>query len=148
LLNLMKLRLDDDKMSDHFFEDTRILGIVCTLKNYHFCWHIEKALQIDFQTAPDLQIGMEKNRRSYSFTVYEFLQPISAKEHFLYSNKHDGEFLLPELQHLDFIWLVRDSFQDELYFQQIQQQLRSIPGVQLVTEVAHEKIKSRDNLQR
>ena len=38
--------------------------------------------------------------------------------------------------------------QDELYFQQIQQQLRSIPGVQLVTEVAHEKIKSRDNLQR
>jgi hypothetical protein len=144
----MKLRLDDDKMSDHFFEDTRILGIVCTLKNYHFCWHIEKSLQIDFQTAPDLQIGMEKNRRSYSFTVYEFLHPISAKEHFLYSNKHEGEFLLPELQHLDFIWLVRDSFQDELYFHQLQQQLRSIPGVQLVTEVAHEKIKSKDNLQR
>ena len=88
---LMKLRLDDDKMSDNFFEDTRILGIACTLKNYHFCWHIEKVLQIDFQTAPDLQIGMEKNRRSYSFTVYEFLHPISAKEHFLYSNKHDGE---------------------------------------------------------
>jgi len=95
-----------------------------------------------------LQIGMEKNRRSYSFTVYEFLHPISAKEHFLYSNKHDGEFLLPELQHLDFIWLVRDSFHDESYFNQLQQQLRSIPGVQLVTEVAHEKIKSRDNLQR
>jgi hypothetical protein len=44
--------------------------------------------------------------------------------------------------------LVRDSFQDEKYFQLLQQQLKTIPGVQLVTEVAHEKIKSRDNLQR
>jgi len=76
------------------------------------------------------------------------LHTISAKEHYLYSNKLDGEFLLPELQHLDFIWLVRDSFQDEQYFQQLHQQLKTIPGVQLVTEVAHEKIKSRDNLQR
>lgn len=144
----MKLRLDDDKMSDNFFEDTRILGIVSTLKNYHFCWHIEKVLQIDFKTAPDLQIGMEKNRRTYSFTVYEFIHTTAVKEHFLYSNKHDGECLLPELQHLDYIWLIRDSFNDELFFQHLQQQLRSIPGVQLVTVVAHDKIKSKDNLQR
>lgn len=144
----MKLRLDDDQMSDHFFEDTRILGIVCTLKNYQFCWNIERLLQIDFRTAPDLQIPMEKNRRSYSFTVYEFIHSTSAKEHFLYSNKHDGEFLLPELQHLDFVWLVRDPFQDNEFFIKLQQQLRSISGVQMVIEVPHDKIKSRDNLQR
>ena len=57
----MKLRLDDDKMSDGFFEDTRILGIACTLKNYQFCWHIDQLLQIGFQTSADLQIPMEKN---------------------------------------------------------------------------------------
>lgn len=144
----MKLKLDDDRMSDHFFEDTRILGIACTLKNYLFCWHIEKLLQIDFRTAPDLQIPMEKNRRSYSFTVYEFFHPAMAKEHFLYSNKHDGECLLPELQHFDFIWLVRDTFNDIEFFTKLQLQLRSIAGVQLVIEVPHDKIKSRDNLQR
>jgi hypothetical protein len=144
----MKFKLDDDRMSDNFFEDTHILGISCSLKNYQFCWHIEKSLQIDFRTSVDLQIPMEKNRRSYSFTVYEYIHPITQKEHFLYSNKHDGEFLLPELQHLDFIWLIRDSFFDESEFMHLQQQIRNIQGVQLVSEVQHDKIKSKDNLQR
>ena len=144
----MKLRLDDDWMSDNFFEDTRILGIACTLKNYHFCWHIERLLQINFQTSADLQIPMEKNRRSYSFTVYEYIHQMTQKENFLYSNKHEGEFLLPELQHLDFIWLIRDPIHDEAEFSRIQQMIKEIPGVQLVTEVAHDKIKSKDNLQR
>jgi len=144
----MKLKLDDERMSDDFFEDTKILGIACLLKNYQFCWHVEKALNIPFATSADLQIGMEKNKRSYSFTVYEFIHPITSKEHFLYSNKHEGEFLLPELQHLDFIWLIRDPYNDLFEFNELQQRLRNIPGVQLVTEVPHERIKSRDNLQR
>lgn len=144
----MKLKLDDERMSDDFFEDTKILGIACSLKNYQFCWHIERTLNIPFATSADLQIGMEKNKRSYSFTVYEFIHPISSKEHFLYSNKHQGEFLLPELQHLDFIWLIRDPYNEVEEFNELQQRLRSIPGVQMVTEVPHEKIKSRDNLQR
>lgn len=144
----MKLKLDDELMSEGFFEGTRILGIACTLKNYHFCWHIEKTMQIDFHTSADLQIGMEKNKRSYSFTVYEYIDPVTAIEHFLYSNKHDGEFLLPELQHLDFIWLIRDSFNNEEDFNYLQQKIRTITGVQLVTEVPHDRIKSKDNLQR
>ncbi|MEN9952826.1 MAG: hypothetical protein RLZZ520_1094 [Bacteroidota bacterium] len=144
----MKFRLDDDMMSDNFFEDTRILGIACTLKNYQFCWHIDQLLQIPFQTSADLQIPMEKNRRSYSFTVYEFIHQLTQQEHFLYSNKHEGEFLLPELQHLDFIWLIRDPLHDAEAFSRIQQRIKEIPGVQLVTEVAHDKIKSKDNLQR
>ncbi|MEY3153355.1 MAG: hypothetical protein RLZZ333_1952 [Bacteroidota bacterium] len=144
----MKLKLDDERMSDDFFEDTRILGIACPLKNYQFCWHVEKTLNIPFATSLDLQIGMEKNKRSYSFTVYVFIHPITSKEHFLYSNKHEGEFLLPELQHLDFIWLIRDPYNDLVELNDLMQRLRTIPGVQLVTEVPHEKIKSRDNLQR
>ena len=144
----MKLKLDDERMSEDFFEGTRILGSACTLKNYHFCWHIEKSMQVDFHTAADLQIGMEKNKRSYSFTVYEYIDPVTAVEHFLYSNKNDGEFLLPELQHLDFIWLIRDSFNNEADFASMQQKIRNIQGVQLVTEVPHDRIKSKDNLQR
>jgi hypothetical protein len=144
----MKFRLDDDMMSDNFFEDTRILGIACTLKNYQFCWHVDQLLQIPFQTSADLQIPMEKNRRSYMFTVYEYIQKLTQKEHFLYSNKHEGEFLLPELQHLDFIWLIRDPLHDIEEFSRIQQRIKEIPGVQLVTEVAHDKINTKDNLQR
>ena len=144
----MRLKLDDDQMSDSFFDNTRILGIVSTLKNYQLCFHIEKLLQIDFRTSADLQISLEKNKRSYSFTVYEFLEPAIATEHFLYSNKNDGEPLIYELQHLDFIWLLKGQyFYDESLFSDLQQKLRSISGIQLVTEVNQEKIKSKDNLQ-
>jgi hypothetical protein len=144
----MKLKLNDDEMSDNFFEGTRILGIASTLKNYQLCFHIEKNLQIDFKTSADLQIPLEKNKRSYSFTVYEFVQPSIATEHFLYSNKNDGESFLPELQHLDFIWLLKGSFfENDVEFTKLQRQLRDITGIQLVTEVSHDKIKSRDNLQ-
>jgi hypothetical protein len=144
----MKLKLDDDQISDNFFDHTRILGIASTLKNYQLCFQIEKQLQVDFRTSQDLQIPLEKNKRTYSFTVYEFLEPAIATEHFLYTNKNDGEALLPELQHLDFIWLLKGVFfnNDEV-FKDLQQNLRTIQGIQLVTEVAHEKIKSRDNLQ-
>lgn len=144
----MKLKLDDDQMSDHFFDETRILGIASTLKNYQLCWHIERNLQIDFQTSADLQIPFEKNKRTYSFTVYEFNHKPTATEHFLYSNKNDGEPLIPELQHLDFIWLLKGPFYfNNEQFSNIQTQLRTIPGVQLVTEVPQDRIKSRDNLQ-
>ena len=57
----MKLKLNDDQMSDNFFEGTRILGIASTLKNYQLCFHIEKELFIDFRTSADLQIPLEKN---------------------------------------------------------------------------------------
>lgn len=144
----MKLKLNDDEMSDNFFEGTRILGIATTLKNYQLCFHIEKNLSIDFRTSADLQLPLEKNKRSYSFTVYEFIQPAIATEHFLYSNKNDGESFLPELQHLDFIWLLKGSFfENDDAFRKLQRQLREIKGIQLVTEVSHDKIKSRDNLQ-
>jgi hypothetical protein len=144
----MKHRLDIEQISDNFFESTRILGISTSLKNYQLCYHIEKSLQINFQTSVDLQIPLEKNRRSYSFTVYEFFQTSLGVEHFLYSNKNDGESFLPELPHLDFIWLIKgDYYYIDQNFLTLQNQLKIITGVQLVTEVPQNKIKSRDNLQ-
>lgn len=144
----MKHRLNLEQISDNFFENTRILGIVTTLKNYQLCYYIEKSMQIDFQTSKDLQIPLEKNRRLYSYTVYEFYQSSLAIEHFLYSNKNDGEPFLPELPNLDFIWLIKgDYYYIEQNFLTLQNQLKNITGVQLVTEVPQEKIKSRNNLQ-
>ncbi len=142
----MKHKLDIEQISDNFFEKTRILGIATSLKNYQFCYHIEKSIQINFQTSKDLQIPLEKNKRAYSFTVYEFYQSSFFVEHFLFSNKNDGESLLPELPHLDFIWLIKGDYIEQNFIT-LQQQLKNINGVQLVTEVPQEKIKSRDNLQ-
>jgi hypothetical protein len=143
----MKLRLEESAFPD-FFEDSYIVGIVSTLKNYLFCWHIQNHLNIYFATSEDMQINLVKNQRNYSFTVYEYCDPISLDKYQLFTNKNDGEFLLPELQHLDYIWFFKGFNNNLNNFQRIQLQLKNIPGVQMVVEIDKSKIKSKNNLQR
>ena len=64
----------------------------------------------------------------------------------MYNNQFDGEYLLPEFKHLDFLWLMRgDGITNELT-QQKTESLRSITGVQLVVELTNEKIKNKEHL--
>ena len=143
----MKLRLEESSSPD-FFEGSYILGIVSTLKNYLFCWHIQHHLNIYFGTSEDMQINLVKNQRTYSFTVYEYSDPLSLDHYQLFTNKNDGEFLLPELQHLDYIWLFKGVNGNLLNFKKIQSLLKNIPGVQMVVDIDQSRIKSKNNLQR
>ncbi|MEN9884794.1 MAG: hypothetical protein RLZZ420_2011 [Bacteroidota bacterium] len=143
----MKYRLEESSFPD-FFEDSYIVGIVSTLKNYLFCWHIQHHLNIYFGTSEDMQINLVKNQRTYSFTVYEYSDPVSLDQYQLFTNKNDGEFLLPELQHLDYIWFFKRINGSLQNFQRIQILLKSIPGVQMVVQIDQSKIKSKNNLQR
>jgi hypothetical protein len=61
-------------------------------------------------------------------------------------NQFDGEYLLPEFRHLDFLWLLKgDTVADEL-LQHIMSLVKSIPGVQLVMELTNEKIRNKRHL--
>jgi hypothetical protein len=144
----MKLKLDEDSSVENFFEGTKILGIVSTLKNYTFCWHIQQEINIFFGTTFDNKIALENNKRLYSFTIYDYFDPILRDQHYLYTNKHDGECLLPELQHFDYIWLYRCISGEPSVFYKIQKNLKLIQGVQMVLEIEHSRIKSKNNLQR
>jgi hypothetical protein len=143
----MKLRLEESASPD-FFEGSYILGIVSTLKNYLFCWHIQHHLNIYFGTSEDMQINLVKNQRTYSFTVYEYSDPLSLDQYQLFTNKNDGEFLLPELQHLDYIWLFKGVNGNLQNIKKIQHLLKNIPGVQMVVDIDQSRIKSKNNLQR
>ena len=66
----------------------------------------------------------------------------------LFTNKNDGEFLLPELQHLDYIWLFKGVDGNIHNYKKIQSLLKSIPGVQMVVDIDQSRIKSKNNLQR
>lgn len=56
--------------------------------------------------------------------------------------------MLPEFKHLDFLWLVKTEGQDvdEGEFSILQKTLKTIPFVQLVTEMTGDKIKNREHL--
>lgn len=142
----MKLVLDTKDMMDGFFEETKLLGIMAPMKDYQFCWQLNNLLGIDFRINHELEIQLNKRGRNYFFSVYEYCEPATFLKHYLYDNKHDGEYLLPEFKHLDFLWLLKDDFVSDEALQNLVQSIRTVNGVQLVVELTNEKIRNKEHL--
>lgn len=142
----MKLKIDNETLVEEFFDCTRLLGIVAPVKDYQFSWLINQALGFKFRINNSLEIQLRKKERNYFFGIYEYEVQGCCLVHYLYNNQHDGEYLLPEFKHLDFLWLVKGEEMENDELVALQQSLRSLPGVQLVTEMTHEKIKNKQHL--
>ncbi|HEY1870291.1 MAG TPA: IPExxxVDY family protein [Chitinophagaceae bacterium] len=143
---MAKLKLDIDKIEGNFFAGTRLLGIMSQLKNYRFCWLVNAGLHYDFRLNADAEIQLKKRGRNYFFEVYQFCETDCEMEHYIYHNQFEGEYLLPEYKHFDFLWLIKADLIPEEYFIELQQNLKNITGIQLVTELTQEKIKNKTNL--
>jgi hypothetical protein len=142
----MKLILDTKDLTDGFFEETKLLGIMAPMKDYQFCWQVNNLLGIDFRINNELEIQVNKKKRNYFFAVYEFPEPSTCLVHYLYNNQFDGEYLLPEFRHLDFLWLLKGDLVTDESLQHLIQSIKSITGVQLVAELTNEKIRNKENL--
>lgn len=138
--------LDQKEMIDSFFEEAKLLGIMAPVKNYQFCWQLNRLMGIDFRANSELEIQLTKKQRNYFFSVYEYQDPTSCLTHYLYNNQFDGEYLLPEFKHLDFLWLLKGDYVPDSDLQQLVQSIRGINGVQLVVELTNEKIRSKEHL--
>jgi hypothetical protein len=142
----MKLKLTIDDLAGEFFEDTRLMGVVAPVKDYQFCWHLNNRLRFDFRINNDIEIQLTKKQRKYFFGVYEYSESNNSLNHYLYNNQFDGEYLLPEFKHLDFLWLLKGDpvYDDKL--KDLMDSIRTIAGVQLVMELAQDKIKNKGHL--
>ena len=142
----MKLRLDNETIARDFFEDAVLLGIVAPIKDYQFSWQLNQVLGFDFRLNNDFEIQLTKRNRVYFFSIYEFAVPSTSVMHYLYNNQFDGEYLLPEFKHLDFVWLIKGEYAPAEELKTLMQAIRAIPGVQLVNEMTNEKIKNKQHL--
>ncbi len=140
-----KLLLDNKEMIGSFFEDARLLGIMAPVKDYQFCWHLNSSLGMDFRIN-DIEIQRTNKKRNYFFAVYEYNEPAGSLTHYVYNNQFDGEYLLPEFRHLDFLWLMKGDEVSDESLQQTIHTIKAINNVQLVVELKAEKIKNKENL--
>ena len=143
---VMKLKLDTDGMQDDFFADSRLLGITAPMKCYQFCLSLNRQLGYSFRMMSEYEIPLKKKERTYYFSVYESHKPSHPLRHLLYHNHYDGEYLLPEFKHMDFLWLIRGDMSTDDVVGTIRQQVKSIPEVQLVVELPFEQLKNWSNL--
>lgn len=142
----MKLRIDNEAMLQEFFENTRLLGIVASIEQYRFCWHLNQLLNFDFRINNSLEIHLNKKSRHYFFPIYEYSAEPKTIKHYLYNNEDDGEYLLPEFRHLDFLWLMKDDVLKDNELTVLTNTVKTIPAVQMVVELTNEKIKNKQHL--
>jgi len=146
LHSMSKLKLNTDGIEDDFFSGTHLLGIMTPVKNYRFIWQVNANTGFDFRLNTEVEIQLKRKGRNYFFSVYQFCQTECELEHFIYYNQFEGEYLLPEFKHLDFLWLMRGNVITDEDFLSVQNKLKAIEGTQLVTELTQEKIKNKGNL--
>ena len=142
----MKLKIDNDVMVDEFFANARLLGIVAPIEQYRFCWHLNQMLNFNFRINNNIEIQLNKKARKYFFPIYEYGEQGGTIKHYLYNNEDDGEYLLPELKHLDFLWLIKDDIMHDDDLGLLSSSIRTIPSVQLIIELTNEKIKNKQHL--
>ena len=142
----MKLKLDMEEMAEDFFEGTRLIGIVAPLKDYALCWQLNHLFRFEFRNNPDIEIQLTKRQRRYFFSIFEYGEPNTSLTHYLYNNQHDGEYLLPEFKHLDFLWLLKGDVVPDKLLQEVVNSIREIKAVQLVVELTNESIKHKEHL--
>jgi hypothetical protein len=142
----MKLRIDNEAMLEDFFENTRLLGIVASIEQYRFCWHLNQILNFDFRINNNIEIHLNKKMRNYFFSIYQYGEQSGTIKHYLYNNEDDGEYLLPEFKHLDFLWLMKDDIMKDEEVNIFMNSIKTIPSVQMVMELTNEKIKNKQHL--
>jgi len=143
---MIRLKVDNEALAEEFFSGTRLLGVVGPMKDYQFCWQLNNMLGVDFRVNNEIEIQLKKKNRNYFFGLYEYHEPSTALEHYIYNNQFDGEYLLPEFKHLDFLWLMKGDIVTDEMLQQQTENIRSLNGVQLVMELTNEKIRNKEHL--
>jgi hypothetical protein len=141
-----KLILNQEEINEQDFEGTRILGITAPIKNFQFCLLLNQSMGFEFRFNPEHEIALKRKNRTYYFSMYEANEPNTTFQHFVYHNQYDGEYLLPELKHMDFIWWIKGAWIEDDKVKEITQTIRDIKGVQLVVELTPEHIKNKGNL--
>ena len=141
-----KLKLISDPAFEDFFSGTYLLGIISPHKQYELCWQINRMLNFNFRLNSELEALIRKKEKHCFFQIYEYNEPLRFTFHYLYSNHYKGEFLLPELKHIDYIWLLKGSYYAEEQLELLTNDIRQLDIVQMVVRLQASGLKSRANL--
>lgn len=142
----LRLKLDMDTVAEDFFADTYLLGLMTLSKDYKISLALNRSLALDLRLKPDLEIKLHRRTRIYYFEVHEYHDYFNRIQYYLYHNQYQGEYLLPEYKHLDYLFLIRGEGLQQNGTNLLENALRRLSDVQLVVSLTDENISSRSNL--
>ncbi len=143
---MAKLSINNTQIANEFFEDARLIGIQCPLEPHRFVWMVNRQFGYQFAYQSEGEIRMRTQKREYEFAIYQCAEPNMELQHLLYVNSDDGKHLLPELKHIDFLWLLKGDMPDYGFITSLMAEIRKLEQVQVVMELTNEKILNKEHL--
>lgn len=125
--------------------DFVLIAITTQLKDYMFCFKINKQLGTNFCKIADLDLLFNTDEEPFYFSRYFCLMPGTEAELYILANKGTEGFLVPEMKKVDFFLLIR-NYIDEDDLKALISELNRIPEVLVAVEVDPKKLKSKENL--
>jgi hypothetical protein len=137
-LNKLTLKFEPDL-------DFTLIAITAPLKDYRFCFKVNKELNREFYRIDELQLVFNADEEAFYFSRYYYLDNETENEYFLLANKGSEGLLVPEMKTVDYFLLIR-NFIDKEDLQSVISGLNRIGEVLVAAEVDPKKLKSKENL--
>ncbi len=135
-------------LEEDFFEGAALIGVVSALPPSRFCAVLNRCFDLCLRREPEqdlwMQIGQKDGPKQY-FPVFQERLEAEAVEMTVYRLKGGGEMLLPELPHLDYMWLLRSNT-PEKDAENYAALLRRLDGVQMAQLIGFRQLSNAANL--
>jgi hypothetical protein len=122
-----------------------MIGICSHHNDYRLVWGINNVLDLSLEKADEDFIVVNKKGQNLSnHSLYEFKDFENLIEYYLIKNKHEGKFLIPEKQNIDYFLFLCENHLGNL--EQIIKNLKSVSSVLAVFNFNPEEFVSTENL--
>ncbi len=126
--------------------DFILIAISCPLKDYRLCHFINKHTGLSLKKTEDYLVYIPQYEETCAFSCFTDIPEEQETEYFLFSNKGvENGYLIPEMKQSDYFLMIK-NFIDEEDLDNLITALNEIPEVVVASEIAPEKLKSRENL--
>ncbi len=102
-------------------------------------------MSFDLKRMNDIEIVNRKKHKTAIFNLYRYENDLDKWLVHFVSNKHQGEFLIPDLKQVDFFLVIRGGI-DEQRKENILLSLKNIPVCQMILNVEYASLKAPENL--
>ncbi len=90
-------------------DDFTLVGIACHVKDYRFCWMLNKQLEIHLRKLKDFIPGTTKNaEEQYTYPLYYAEEEFREENFYLIGNRCSGKDLVDKYAAVDYFLFIRD----------------------------------------
>ncbi len=125
--------------------DFVLTGIISSLPDYRLCWYLNGVLALNFAKAQDIAITLPELHIQQSFSRFVFEEEITMSAFWVIQNKAAGNFLLPELKQVDYLFMIKGNYY-RTKIRSIEKLLKSIMEIQAIIPIDTSQLKNGDRL--